>query len=122
MKRLEDNKQASLVGCFSTADEPFEMSGPETEMVERANKELEQIFERIRRNCESALEILQNIELDGLSPEIREQLYDRTHTFREMVRILRPDFEERLMVETEKLGRGLSREDVVGLLYGLDEL
>jgi hypothetical protein len=39
-----------------------------------------------------------------------------------MVRILRPDFEERLMVETEKLGRGLSREDVVGLLYGLDEL
>ena len=76
----------------------------------------------MRRNCESALEILRGIELDGLSPEVREQLCDRIQTFREIVRILSPDFEKKLMLETDKLGRGLSPEEVRCLLYGLAEL
>ena len=57
-----------------------------------------------------ALEIIGDIELNDLSPEIREQLYDQIHTLREIVRLLSPDFEEKVIVETAKLGRALSRE------------
>jgi hypothetical protein len=98
------------------------MSNSETNIVERARKELEQIFERMRRNCEAGLEIFQDIDLDGLRPESREQLYGQIHTFREIVRILSPDFEKKLTVKTEKVGRGLSPDEVRCLLYGIDEL
>ena len=98
------------------------MSDSDRNTVERARKELEQVFERMRRNCESALEIMRGIEVDDLSPESREQLCGQIHTLREMVRILSPDFEKKLMVETDKLGRGLSPDEARCLLYGLDEL
>ena len=94
----------------------------ETGVLSRANNELEQILDRMRRNCEAALEILRDIEMDGLSPQSREQLYDRVHTLREMVRILSPDFEEKLMVETERLGRGLSPHEIRCVLYGIPQL
>jgi hypothetical protein len=50
-----------------------------------------------------------------------EQVHDQIHTLREMVRILSPDFEKKLMVQTAKLGHALSRDEVLSLLYGLDE-
>jgi hypothetical protein len=62
-----------------------------------------------------------HIDLAGLSPEIGEQVHSQIHTLREMVRILSPDFEKKLMVETAKLRRGLSREEALRLLYGLGE-
>ena len=75
----------------------------------------------MRRNCKAALEIIQGIEMQDLSLDSREQLYDRIHTLREIVRILSPDFEKKLLVATAKSGHGLSREEVIALLYGLDE-
>ena len=39
-----------------------------------------------------------------------------------MVRILSPDFEKKLMVEAEKLDRGLTPGEVRCLLYGIPEL
>jgi hypothetical protein len=88
----------------------------------QANNDLEQIFDRMSRNCEAALEIIQDIELDDLSAQSRERLCDRVHTIREIVRVLSPGFENKLMVETEKLGRGLSPDEVRCLLYGIPEL
>jgi hypothetical protein len=73
----------------------------ETNILERATKECERIFERMRQNCEQALEIIRDMDLDDLSPESREQLDGQIHTLREMVRILSPDFEKKLMVERE---------------------
>ena len=93
----------------------------EANILLRAN-ELEQIFERMRWNCEAALEIIRNIDLNDLSPESRESLCGQIHTLREMVRILSPNFEKKLMVETEKLGRGLSPNEVRCLLYGIPGL
>jgi hypothetical protein len=84
------------------------MSDAKTTFLSRASNELEEISGRMRRNCEGALEIIRNIGLDDLSPESREWLCGQIHTLREMVRILSPNFEKKLMVETEKLGRGLS--------------
>ena len=94
----------------------------ETNIVERATNEIEQIYERMNRNCEVALEIIQGIEMEDLSLESREQLYGQIHTLREIVRILSPDFEKKLLLATAKSGRALSREEVIALLYGLDEL
>ena len=98
------------------------MPDVETKILERATKECEQIFDRMRRNCEAALEIIRDIELDDLSPESREQLYDRIHTLREMVRILSPDFQKKLMAEAEKLDRRLSPDEVRCPLYGIADL
>jgi hypothetical protein len=97
------------------------MPNPETNVLDRSEKELEQIFERIGRNCEHALAIFRHIKLEELSTENRERVYSQIHTLREMARILSPDFEKKLMVETAKLGRALSRGEVKSLLYGLDE-
>ena len=98
------------------------MPGLERTISFRASNELEQIFERMRRNCEAALEIIRDIELDDLRPQSRERLCDRVHTLREIVRMLSPEFEKKLMVATAKAGRDLSPQDVLSLLYGLDEL
>lgn len=98
------------------------MSGSERNIAERARKEFEQILERMRRNSEHALEIIRDIELDDLSPESREQLCGQIHTLREIVRILSPDFEKKLMVETDKLGRDISPDEARCLLYGIAEL
>ena len=87
-----------------------------------SDSELEQIFERMRLNCELALEIIRRLDLDHLDPASRERLYDQIHTLREIVRILSPEFEKKLMVETEKRGRGLSPDEARYLLYGMDEL
>ena len=100
---------------------PLEMRTPETKILNRAGSELEQIFERTRRHCESALAIFRHVNLDELSPENREQVHGQIHTLREMFRILSPDFEKQMIVETAKLGRDLSREEALRLLYGLDE-
>jgi aspartyl/asparaginyl-tRNA synthetase len=97
------------------------MPSPETNILDRAESEVEQIFERMRRHCERALAILRDINLDELSPENREQVHRQIHALREFVRILSPDFEKKLMVEAAKLGRDLSREEALRLLYGLDE-
>lgn len=94
----------------------------ETEVLSRGNNELEQILGRMRRNCEHALEVIRDSDPDDLSPESREQLYGQIHTLREIVRLLSPDFEQTVIVKTAKLGRALSREEVLGLLYGLEEL
>jgi hypothetical protein len=99
----------------------LEMRASATDILDRAENELEQIFERMRRHCESALGIFRHINLDELSPENREHICDRIHTLREMARILSPDFEKKLMIETDKLGRALSRDEAQTLLYGLDE-
>jgi hypothetical protein len=93
-----------------------------TNILFRANTELEQLYERMSRNCNVALEIIQGMEMQDLSPESREQLYSRVHTLREIVRILSSDFEEKLLVATARSGRALSRDEVILLLYGLDEL
>jgi hypothetical protein len=95
------------------------MSDAKTTILFPARSELEEISERMRRNCEAALEIIRNIDLDDLSPESRECLCGQIHTLREMVRILSPNFEKKLMLETEKLGRGLSPHEVRCLLYGI---
>jgi hypothetical protein len=95
------------------------MVNHETNILSRADKELEQFFERMRRSCERALEIIGDIERDDLSSESREQLYDRIHMLCEMVTILSPDFEKKLIVETEKLGPGVSPDEVRYLLYGV---
>ena len=94
----------------------------ETTILLRGNHELEQIFERMRRNCEQALEIIRDIERDDLSPQSRQRLCDRVHTLREIVRILTPDFEKKPTVETEKRGRGLSADEARCLPYGMDQL
>lgn len=98
------------------------MALPETIIIIRAINELEQTVERMRLNCEVALEIIRGIDLRNLSPASRERLYSRIHTLREIIRILSPDFEKKLMVTTAKAGRDLSPEEVLSLLYGLDEL
>lgn len=98
------------------------MPNPETNILSRANNELEQILERIRLNCEVALEIMQGVEMQDLSLESREQLYGRIHTLREIVRTLSSDFEKKLMKATTKFGRGLSSDEVRSLLYGVAEL
>ena len=100
---------------------PLEMPSPETKILDRAESEVEQIFERMRRHCERALAIFRDINLDELSPENREQVHRQIHTLREFVRILSPDFEKKLMVEAAKLGRDLSREEALCLLYGLEK-
>jgi hypothetical protein len=99
--------------------QPLEMSDAKTTILFPARSELEEISERMRRNCEAAVEIIRNIDLDDLSPESRECLCGQIHTLREMVRILSPNFEKKLMLETEKLGRGLSSYEVRCLLYGI---
>ena len=73
------------------------MPAPETNILDRGEKELEQIFERMRRNCEDALAILRHINLEELSTENREHVYSQIHTLREMVRIFSPDFEKKLI-------------------------
>jgi hypothetical protein len=93
----------------------LEMPTPEKNVLDRSQKELEQTFERMVRNCEDALAILRHINLDELSPENREQVHDRIHTLREMVRIFSPDFEKKMMVQTAKLRRALSRDEVLSL-------
>jgi hypothetical protein len=100
---------------------PLQMRTPETNILDRAKSEVEQIFERMRRHCEGALAIFRHINLGELSPEDREQAHHQIHTLREIVRILSSEFEEKLMVETAKLGRDLSRDEAQTLLYGLDE-
>ena len=98
------------------------MPMPETKILDRIENELDQILDRTRRNYQDALEIIRELELEDLSPESREQLYSQIHAFREMVRILSPDFQKKLMVETAKLRRALSPTEVVRLLYGVAEL
>jgi hypothetical protein len=98
------------------------MPMPETKMLDRIENELDQILDRTRRNYQDALEIIRDIELDDLSPESRERLYGQIHALREMVRILSPEFQKKLMVETAKLRRGLSPTEVLRLVYGVDEL
>lgn len=95
---------------------------PETKILDRIENELDQILDRTRRNYQDALEIIRDIEPNDLSPERREQLYGQIHALREMVRILRPDFQQKLMVETAKLRRALSPTEVVRVLYGVDKL
>ena len=97
------------------------MSAVETNILESATKECEWIFERMRQNCEDALEIIRDMDLGDLSAE-SEQLHGRIHTLREIVRILSCDFEKKLKVETEKLGRRLSLSEARCLLYGRAEL
>ena len=94
----------------------------EADILFRGNNDVEQILDRMRRNCEHALEIIRDTDPDDLSAESREQLYGQIHTLREIVRLLSPDFEQTVIVKTAKLGRALSRQEVLGLLYGLDEL
>ncbi|PWT84184.1 MAG: hypothetical protein C5B58_05115 [Acidobacteria bacterium] len=102
---------------------PFNrMATPETNILSRGNKELEQVFERMRLNCEVALELIRGIDLHRLNPASRERMYSQIHTIREIVRILSPEFEKKLMVATAMSGRDLSPEEVLSLLYGLDEL
>ena len=110
----------NLLGS-ATFSGSLEMPTPETNTLDRAESEVEQIFERMRRHCEGALAIFRHINLDELSPENREQVHRQIHMLREMFRILSPDFEKQMMVETAKLGRDLSREEALRLLYGLDE-
>jgi hypothetical protein len=98
------------------------MPMPEPKIFERIENELDQILDRTRRNYQDALEIIRDIEVDDLSPESREQLYGQIHAFREMVRILSPDFQKKLMVETAKLRRALSPGEVLRLLYRVDEV
>jgi len=98
------------------------MVGPETDSVFPDGNELEQIFERMRLNCELALEIIRRFDLDRLSHASRERLYSQIHTLREIVRILSPEFEKKLILATAVAGRDLSPEEVLTLLYGLDEL
>jgi hypothetical protein len=93
-----------------------------TDVLFRGNNELEQILGRMRWNCEHALQVIRDTDPEDLSAESREQLYGQIHTLREIVRLLSPDFEQKVIVKTAKLGRALSREEVLGLLYGLDEL
>lgn len=71
--------EGMLVGCSTQLAscyiaELFEMSDSESNIVERARKELEQILGRMRLNCEHALEIIRDTDRDELSPESREQL------------------------------------------------
>jgi hypothetical protein len=98
------------------------MPMPEPKILDPIENDLDQILDGTRRNYQDALEIIQNLEVDDLSPESREELYGQIHTFREMVRILSPDFQKKLMVETAKLRRALSPTEVLRLLYGVDEL
>jgi hypothetical protein len=63
-------------------------------ILDLAQNEHKQILERMRRNCERALAIFWNINLDELCPEDREQAYHQIHTLREIVRILSPEFEK----------------------------
>jgi hypothetical protein len=97
------------------------MPAVETNILESVTKECEGIFERMRRDCEDALEIIRDMDLGDLSAESREQLHDRIHTLREIVRMLSCDFEDKLKAETEKLGRGLSLAEARCLLYGRAE-
>ena len=101
---------------------PLAMLKHDTDVLLRDKNEVEQILDRMRRNCEAALEVIQDADPDDLSPESREQLYGQTHTLREIVRLLSPDFEQKVIVKTAKLGRALSRDEVLDLLYGLDDL
>jgi hypothetical protein len=110
-----DCSALSAAGRFAV----LEMVNHETNILSRANEELEQFFERMRRNCERALEIIQDTEKDDLSSKSCEQLYGRIHVLCEMLAILSPGFEKKLMVETEKLGPGVSPDDVRFLLYGV---
>lgn len=98
------------------------MAGPETNSVFPDGNELEQILERMRLNCELALEIIRRLDLDRLTPASRERLHSQIHTLREIVRILSPEFEKKLIVATAVAGRDLSPEEVLSLLYGLDAL
>jgi hypothetical protein len=97
------------------------MRTAERNVLDRAENELERICEQMRRNCEDALELLGHIDLEELSPENRERVHCRIHTLREIVRIFRPDFEKKLMVEMDRLRRALSRDEAKTLFYGLDE-
>jgi hypothetical protein len=97
------------------------MPNSQTNIFDGAENELEEIFKRMRRNCEEARAIFRHIDLDKLSPKKREQVSSQIHTLREMVRILRPEFGKKLTVETAKLRRALSRDEVLSLLYGLEE-
>jgi hypothetical protein len=98
------------------------MAALETNTLSRGNNELEQTFERMKLNCELALEIIRRFDLDHLNPASRERLYSQIHTLREIVRILSPEFEKKLMVALAVSGRDLSPEEVLSLFYGLDEL
>jgi hypothetical protein len=95
---------------------------PETKILDRIENELDQILDRTRRSYQDALEIIRDLKPDDLSPEKHEQLNGQIHALREMVRILSPDFQKKLMAETAKLRRALSPAEVVRLLYGVDEL
>jgi hypothetical protein len=97
------------------------MPNPETNILSRANNEAEQTLGRVSRNCEHSWQVIRDADSVDLSPESREQLYGLIHTLREIVRLLRPDFEQKVIVKTAKLGRALSREEVLDLFYGLDE-
>jgi hypothetical protein len=98
------------------------MAAPETNTLSRGNNEVEQTFERMKLNCELALEIIRRLDLDHLNPVSGERLYSQIHTLREIVRILSPEFEKKLIVATAVSGRDLSPEEVLSLFYGLDEL
>jgi hypothetical protein len=87
--------------------------------VDRATKECEQAFERIRQNCEQALTIFRQIKLEELSAEKYERAISQIHALREMVRILSSDFGNQLMVQAAKLRRPLSRQEASALLYDL---
>jgi hypothetical protein len=98
------------------------MAAAKTNNLSRGDSELEQTFERMRLNCELALEIIRRLDLNRLNPASRERLYSQIHTLREIVRILSPEFEKKLILATAASGRDLSHEEVLSLLYGLDEL
>ena len=98
------------------------MAAANTNTLSRGDCELEQTFERMRLNCELALEIIRRLDLNRLNPASRERLYSQIHTLREIVRILSPDFEKKLMAALAVSGRDLSPEEILSLFYGLDEL
>jgi hypothetical protein len=106
------------VRCISW---PLEMRALETNVLDQAESELEQIFERMGRNCEGALELFRHVNLEELSPQDREYICGQIHTLREMARILSRDFEKKLTVQVAKQGRALSRDEVQTLLYGLEK-
>jgi hypothetical protein len=60
-----------LAGSFN------QMAALETNTLSRGNNELEQTFERMKLNCELALEIIRRFDLDHLNPASRERLYSQ---------------------------------------------
>jgi hypothetical protein len=119
---LHENYDIFVILANSSLAPSNQMAAAKTNNLSRGDSELEQTFERMRLNCELALEIIRRLDLNRLNPASRERLYSQIHTLREIVRILSPEFEKKLIVATAVSSRDLSQEEVLSLLYGLDEL